>query len=83
MDFNIRVTVGPNPAAERQHGKIVEVETDTGDIREVLFHPEGDTTFNALVDGDTVAREIVDAFAVWYSASGYLWRVLDAEVVGQ
>ncbi len=81
MDFIMRVTVGPNPRALNHHGKIVEVETVTHNVREVLFHPEGDTTRNALVDADTVAGDILDLFHTWATSHGELWTVTAVEEV--
>lgn len=78
MDFVLKVTVEKNPRAE-VHGKIVEVETESGDIREVLFHLEEDSTRNALVDADTVATDILDLFQEWGSSSRFLWTVTAVE----
>jgi hypothetical protein len=77
MDFILRVTVGPNPRALNHHGNIVGVETDT----DVLFHPEGDTSHNALVDADTLATDILDLFRTWASSHGELWTVTAVEEV--
>lgn len=82
MELIMRVTVGPNPRAERCHGmKIVEGEAyTTGEGWEALFHLEGDTTNNNLVDAQTVAGDIMDLFHTW-GGSDSLWTVTAVEEV--
>lgn len=80
MEVVLRVTLKPNPKAERHAGPIVmEVTpasgTDHGQ-EEGFFYAEREPQCNMIIDPSTVAQAILDLFNVWHGADEY-WTIDD------